>query len=1022
MQIVKTEPSVYLRRGEGDALDQRVRLFVEHFESFSGGSLVARLAGREIENPMEPSSEGVSILDAWIPETRDAGQLTIEIRSDGQSLGTHQEEWAAPRRWEVHVIQRSHHDVGYTDLASHVLPQHTQWLEEFLDVARKADAYPDEARARLAIEQAWSLEHFLKTASVENVEAMKNRIRAGDVEITALFGNMTTELCGHETLVRTLYAARRIAREIGVEVISAEHNDIPGMVWGLSEILIDAGVEFFCPAIALFYSWSGAGYPSFWDEKAIFGREGMPGAFWWESPSGRRLLLWCNNHGCNGERDPKLPNLVPQLQSFEENGYPWSLMRWPVNGGNRDNSSYIDFYTPIKEWNEKWAYPRLISSTNGRFYEAFKNLPLDDLPVHRGDMPGQDYALGAASTAAATAVNRSNHVETVRAEALASLAKGLTGWAYPGDTLRRAQEETIWHDEHTWGHHFPCGPTCLTSEHEKAVHAHRGAALAHDVVNKAMARIADRVRLDQEGIHLVVFNPSPYSRSSTVSAMLREIDNCGSTLIHIASEDPESGGFYKAALLGDRWHVNPDLDTVNGQFRLIDVDSGETVPYEISEISSPVEPVPYAGQRIGLSKGAPRYGFFEAPLGMRRDLRFLANNVPALGYRTYRLEPCDDPEVPLAEDIVVSLGAVENEFYRVTLDEGGGVGSIYDKSADRELIDQDHANAFGSLIVRDIDGKEYHSRAVGKASVSRDGLSVRVVVRQAVHGHPLIEQVLTLTSKSPCIEFGVGVLKDPTPNLEVAVAFPFDVEGGTYQIEEPLHVTDPAEDRLPGVFSNRLVPQDWVLVRNRLSGVLWSSLDAPSMSIGQYWPNRVSPAHCVAPAVTLHLPPQEPEELTGGTIYSCICYNNMMTNFSVNQSGHLYFRYVFRSCSTRAGIEEAQAFGDAAHRPFSAIMTKHPGVRTLGPAQAYLEIENPALRLITLKEAEDGDGMILRLWNPTDKSIETNIQLPSHAIASVEISNVVEGSTGEAIRSEGSSLAVSVGPDVVRTLRIHVEM
>ena len=41
-----------------------------------------------------------------------------------------------------------------------------------------------------------------------------------------------------------------------------------------------------------------------------------------------------------------------------------------------------------------------------RFYRIVP----DDLPVFRGELPGQDYPPGASSTAAATAVNRNNHI------------------------------------------------------------------------------------------------------------------------------------------------------------------------------------------------------------------------------------------------------------------------------------------------------------------------------------------------------------------------------------------------------------------------------------------------------------------------------------------------------------------------------------------------------------------------------------------------------------------------------------
>jgi hypothetical protein len=83
----------------------------------------------------------------------------------------------------------------------------------------------------------------------------------------------------------------------------AERNDITGISWGLSQALTEAGIKIFCPGIPLYYNWGGMELQSFWDEETIFGYKG-PGAFWREAPTGKRLLFWCNNSGCEGEYIP----------------------------------------------------------------------------------------------------------------------------------------------------------------------------------------------------------------------------------------------------------------------------------------------------------------------------------------------------------------------------------------------------------------------------------------------------------------------------------------------------------------------------------------------------------------------------------------------------------------------------------------------------------------------------------------------------------------------------------------------
>jgi len=582
-------PTVFLRDREG-GLEQLVRVGVVNDGGAVGAAVVVDAGAGPVETAIGQVPAGESVHEVFVPEVTTARDVTFSLKV-GESAGeVRTVAWRPPRHWKVHLVHLSHHDVGYTHLAKHVLEEHDLWLDQVLDYAAETREFPDEARYRIVVEQAWSIDHYLKTAPRMRAAAMVDLMQAGDVEVTALFGNMTSELCGHETLARSAYHAFRLKKRHGLRIISAEHNDVPGFCWGLSQVLIESGVKIFCPGLPLYWGWGGGPFPSFWDEAKIFatdGITGMPGAFWWEAPTGKRVLFWCNNRGCGGGIRASLPGLADRLAKLDEQGYPYDVIRTPVGGGARDNAPYIpDYAYTVRDWNARWAYPRLILSTNARFYDEFIGQAPDDLPVVRGDLPGQDYPVGATSTAASTAINRNTHADLPAAQALATAARGVCDYRYQADRIWDAYEEVLWHDEHTWGHHFPCGPTAKAAEAEKALHANYAAAFAHDVANKAMARVADHVRLDDEGVHLVVFNPLPRERSDTVSAPLREIDNCGSTMGMTEDANDPGETYLRGFLLADRWHVNPPEDIVAGKFDLVDVTSGQTVDYQIVEVAS----------------------------------------------------------------------------------------------------------------------------------------------------------------------------------------------------------------------------------------------------------------------------------------------------------------------------------------------------------------------------------------------------------------------------------------------------
>ena len=1001
MKIVEIRPTVFLRK-QDHRFEQLCRVTVEHDGPPASWTMAARAEGSCIETFLGHVPRGTSTYDVFLSEITVPGPVEFEARADRSDWTRVKEvaQWRPPKRWRVHVVQLSHHDVGYTDLASRVLAEQAGFLDAAIDMAANTRDFPEDARFRIVIEGAWSLLHFLRTVPPERAARMIELLQGGDIELAALFGNVTTELCGHETLVRMLYPAFRLKREHGVPIVSAEHNDIPGISWGLCRVLADAGIQFFAPGLPLYYDWVKEGLPSFWDEQAVFGRKG-PGAFWWESPSGKQVLFWCNNSGCGGDRRPELPGLADRLQRLAEDGYPYDLIRWPVQGAGRDNSPYIEGYAhTIRAWNEQWAYPHLVSSTNARFFKEFLEVVPRDLPVHRGELPGQDYPIGAASTALETAVNRNTHFRMPAAETFAAFAAQSTGLRYPRDMIDGAYEEILWHDEHTWGFHRPAhGPAVLASQAEKAVHAHRGAALCDDVAWKAVARIADHIRREEEGLHLVVFNFTSWPYTGPLTVPLREWDNCGSEIVPVPQgPDGRGGGYLGAVALTDRGHVVPDAEIAQGAFDLVDVSKGQTVPYEIREIESPFDAVPYAADRLGVSHQGRRDEPFSMYDAARREFTFLAEGVPPTGYKTYRIVPRNKPnrKVFLKKSTET---AFENEYYSVRTDKRSGrIVSIYDKELGREVIDTEAAHAFGAVIVRDpLSEGEQVLDTFSSASLKQGPSSMTMRWEGACPGHPRVSRTLTLYRGVKRVDFAVRVLKDPMPLLDVHLAFPFAAKSPRFRYEGSLSVMTPIVDYLPGSQSDRVTVQNWVAVKGDDHTVLWSSMDAAVVSLGRLWPGYVSPAHrCVRGDDRDHRP-LKPDDLSHGWIYSNLYNNNFQTNFAISQTGSVLFRY---SLTTRRGDvsdAEAAAFGWQFVTPAETVFTDRIVKPVLPISHSFVHIDRPEVALMTCKRAEDGKGLILRLWNTGDQAITARVRMPNLDVARVSRTSIAEEDKREVI-------------------------
>jgi alpha-mannosidase len=67
-----------------------------------------------------------------------------------------------------------------------------------------------------------------------------------------------------------------------------------------------------------------------------------------------------------------------------------------------------------------------------------------------------------------------------------------------------------------------------------------------------------------------------------------------------------------------------------------------------------------------------------------RDVLFLAS-VPSVGFKAFDVRPSDKPTA-LKSELTIDPKKMENEFYRLSLDDRGDIAAIYDKKARRELL------------------------------------------------------------------------------------------------------------------------------------------------------------------------------------------------------------------------------------------------------------------------------------------------------------------------------------------------
>jgi hypothetical protein len=196
-------------------------------------------------------------------------------------------------------------------------------------------------------------------------------------------------------------------------------------------------------------------------------------------------------------------------------------------------------------------------------------------------------------------------------------------------------------------------------------------------------------------------------------------------------------------------------------------------------------------------------------------VRFLAKDLPAVGYKCFSIaygQQGHPAEPPRSSD-----RTIENAYYRLTVDpESGALTSIYDKEANREIVDSASSYKFGQyLYVTGGDGDTQminpfpalppgeltvHPATSGKFLGSERmpwGQSLRLTSTDL--NTPRIETEILLFNDQKKIEFRFQVHKNYTNNKEaVYFAFPVATSGPHFAFATQQGWIDPARDLMKG--------------------------------------------------------------------------------------------------------------------------------------------------------------------------------------------------------------------------------
>lgn len=990
VHFLSIEPTVmFIKKNE--KLLQLVKIKIVNLLKSTDYQLQVKIGNWEELITLNKVKLGDSVFNIYVPDIKKSSLVEFILKKDSEILDRKEMIWQPQRHWEVYLVPISHHDLGFTDEIENILKKHDTFYDDVLRFCEETNDFPEDSKYRYTAEQTWSIKHFIDNRPKDIIDKLKKYIDQGRIETHAFLGNEITGLCGHEELIRLMYPAFRLKREYGITVEVASITDIPGLSWGIPTILAGAGIKYFyggMPNYGIFFKNDEAAYfldkngqdiHQFWDESKVLPHGRQPEAFRWEGPDGKSVLFYygsTGNVGCYGCWCPEsyedaLKNLPPKLISMESNGSKFSIVRYGTFGCYDNEPPDIRPSLIAREWNNRWAYPRLIIATSSMFFKELEK-QCEGIQTFRGELPCTDYVRGAMSTARETGINRITQDRILSAEKFATLASIVSDFPYPGKKIQQSYEDILSYDEHTWGMADPSGTIQDWNWNDKSHFALRAAGMTEFIINTSLNKIANSIKRDEKGQYITVFNPLSFIRTD---------------IVRLSRFDHQE------------------------TFEIIDEETGWKVPYQIYKIHSPRALVPYAGQRYAM-------GQFNSPELF--DLVFLAENVPPLGYKTYRLVATEKPII-FSTSLITEENVLENRFFKVLIDpHTGTIESIYDKDLNRELVDKDaiyHINQFVARSSKTLEEKSIEKIKICKGQSGPVYSSIEIWSEGI--GCPQITQEIILYDKLKKIDFANRILKDYTPLWEIYFAFPFKIDNPTFRYEGSHSVVEPFVDQFPGSNTCYYAIKHWASISNSDFVITLSPLESHLVEFGGMWPCYISPGmHIGVMPTDKSWINSIPNHFVKGHIYAYVMDSNFRINFSPAQQGDLLFRFSITSHKGDWKPGLARDFGWSYSNPLLAVMYTGKSEGTLPNMYSFLQIDKNNSLLLAFKMAENNEGIIVRLIETEGRQVEVIINFSSISIKKAYLTNLVEENIKE-ITHDLHKIKVSLDAFGITTIRIQ---
>ncbi|NOU88282.1 DUF5054 domain-containing protein [Paenibacillus sp. LMG 31460] len=247
----------------------------------------------------------------------------------------------------VHVIFKTHLDIGFTDLAENVVNKYFElYIPKSIELAKqlKADGGPAQF---VWTTGSWLIHEYLKQATEEQKLLMEQAIACGNIAWHGLPFTTHTELMDPALFVYGLSIAQKLNARYGKNTMTAKMTDVPGHTIGMVPYFAQFGIQYLHLGVN-----PASKVPN------------VPGIFVWKGKDGSEVVVnYASNYG----------NAV-EIDGFDE------VMVFAHTGDNCGPPSSDDIKAEFARLSEQYPGASIQASTMDQFAEKLLTLR-DRFPV-----------------------------------------------------------------------------------------------------------------------------------------------------------------------------------------------------------------------------------------------------------------------------------------------------------------------------------------------------------------------------------------------------------------------------------------------------------------------------------------------------------------------------------------------------------------------------------------------------------------------------------------------------------------